>query len=92
MLGQRKVDAKSCEITAVPELLAYLNLEGRIVSVNAPDCQKKIAAQIVEQQGDYQLALKVTTPAYQGEMPQSWLRCVSPGENGPLRSALEHLQ
>ena len=58
VLGQRRVDDKSNEMTAVPELLTYLALEGCIVSVDALNCQKKIAAQIVERKGDYLLALK----------------------------------
>lgn len=58
VLGQRKVDEKSNEITAVPELLSYLDLQGCIVTVDALNCQKKTAAQIVKQEGDYVLALK----------------------------------
>jgi len=58
VLGQRKVDEKSNEITAVPELLSYLDLKGCIVTVDALNCQKKTAAQIVKQEGDYVLALK----------------------------------
>ena len=62
VLGQRKVDAKSNEITAVPELLALLDIHGCIVSVDALNCQKKTAAQIIEQGGDYLLALKDNHP------------------------------
>jgi predicted transposase YbfD/YdcC len=58
VLGQRKVDDKSNEITAVPELLALLDIEGCIVSVDAMHCQKKTARQIVKQGGEYLLALK----------------------------------
>lgn len=58
VLGQRKVNQKSNEITAIPELLAILDLEGAIVSIDAMGCQTAIAQQIVEQQGDYVLALK----------------------------------
>lgn len=58
VLGQRKVEEKSNEITAVPELLSYLDLQGCIVTVDALNCQKKTAAQIVQQGGDYILALK----------------------------------
>jgi predicted transposase YbfD/YdcC len=62
VLGQRQVDAKSNEITAVPELLALLDIQGCIVSVDALNCQKKTAAQIVQQGGDYVLALKDNHP------------------------------
>jgi predicted transposase YbfD/YdcC len=58
VLGQRKVDEKSNEITAIAELLRVLDLEGAIVSIDAMGCQTEIAAQIVAQQGDYVLALK----------------------------------
>ena len=57
-LGQRKVDAKSNEITAIPELLRVLDVSGCIVTIDAMGCQKEIAAQIVAQGGDYVLAVK----------------------------------
>ena len=43
VLGQRKVDEKSNEITAIPELLKILELEGALVSIDAMGCQTKIA-------------------------------------------------
>ena len=58
VLGQRKVTEKSNEITAIPELLRVLDLNGAVVSIDAMGCQTEIAAQIVTQQGDYVLALK----------------------------------
>lgn len=58
VLGQRKVNEKSNEITALPELLKVLDLNGAVVSIDAMGCQTEIAAQIVSQQGDYVLALK----------------------------------
>ena len=58
VLGQMATDAKSNEITAVPKLLRMLALEGAIVTADALNCQRTIAAQIVEQKGDYALALK----------------------------------
>jgi predicted transposase YbfD/YdcC len=51
-------DAKSNEITAVPKLLEMLTLKGAIVTADALNCQRSIAGQIVEQEGDYALALK----------------------------------
>lgn len=62
VLGQLKVDDKSNEITAVPELLAMLDIHGCIVSVDALNCQKKTATQIIDQGGDYLLALKDNHP------------------------------
>ena len=58
VLGQRKVNEKSNEITAIPELLKVLNLKGSVFSIDAMGCQTEIAAQIVAQEGDYVLALK----------------------------------
>ena len=58
VLGQRQVENKSNEITAIPELLKVLALSGCIVTIDAMGCQKEIATTIVEQQADYVLALK----------------------------------
>ena len=58
VLGQIKVDDKSNEITAVPALLRALELAGCIVTVDALNCQKQIAKEIVEADADYVLALK----------------------------------
>ncbi len=58
VLGQIKVDDKSNEITAVPELLRALELAGCIVTVDALNCQKNIAKEIREADADYVLALK----------------------------------
>jgi predicted transposase YbfD/YdcC len=58
VLAQIATDAKSNEITAVPKLLRMLALKGTIVTADALNCQRAIAEQIVDQQGDYALALK----------------------------------
>jgi predicted transposase YbfD/YdcC len=58
LLGQIATDEKSNEITAVPKLLAMLSLKGCIVTADAMSCQRAICAQIVEQGGDYVIALK----------------------------------
>jgi len=58
VLAQVATEAKSNEITAVPKLLRMLCLKGVIVTADALNCQRTIAAQIVEQTGDYALALK----------------------------------
>jgi predicted transposase YbfD/YdcC len=57
-LGQRKVDNKSNEITAIPELLELLNVAGCIVTIDAMGCQKKIAQKIRDEKADYVLCLK----------------------------------
>ena len=58
VLAQIATDAKSNEITAVPKLLEMLTLKGTIVTADALNCQRAIAQQIVDQGGDYALALK----------------------------------
>lgn len=58
VLGQRKVDNKSNEITAIPQLLKVLYLKGAIVTIDAMGCQKEIVSQIVEKEADYVIALK----------------------------------
>lgn len=61
-LGQVKVDDKSNEITAIPDLLRLLAISGCIVTIDAIGCQKEIAQQIVEGGADYVLAVKENQP------------------------------
>lgn len=58
LLGQCKVDDKSNEITAIPELLRLLYLKGCIVTIDAIGCQKAIAEQLHAHGADYVLSLK----------------------------------
>jgi len=58
VLAQRAVDGKSNEITAIPELLDMLALEGAIVTIDAMGTQKAIAERIADKKADYVLALK----------------------------------
>ena len=57
VLGQVKVDEKSNEITAIPELLKVLELSGCIVTIDAMGCQKEIVKLITSQNADYVIAL-----------------------------------
>lgn len=57
-LGELKTEEKSNEITAVPELLDMLDIEGAIVTADAMSCQTKIVAKITEKQADYVIGLK----------------------------------
>jgi predicted transposase YbfD/YdcC len=61
-LAQIRTDEKSNEITAIPQLLKVLDLQGCIVSIDAMGCQEDIANQIIEQKGDYLLAVKNNQP------------------------------
>src|SRR5919107_917031 len=56
--AERAVDGKSNEITAIPELLDTLQLEGCVVTLDAMGCQKGIAERIRAKGADYLLALK----------------------------------
>jgi predicted transposase YbfD/YdcC len=58
VLAQRAVDTKSNEITAIPAVLQLLDLHGCTVTVDAMGCQTAIARQIVQQGGEYVLAVK----------------------------------
>ena len=58
VLGQRKVDNKSNEITAIPQLLKVLYLKGAIVTIDAIGCQKEIISTIVDKEADYLINLK----------------------------------
>jgi predicted transposase YbfD/YdcC len=58
ILGQVKTEDKSNEITAIPELLKVIDVEGCVVTIDAMGCQKEIAKEIVKQGGDYVLSLK----------------------------------
>lgn len=57
-LGQCQVDQNSNEITAIPELLQMLELNGCIVTIDAIGCQTEIAQTIRDREADYVLALK----------------------------------
>jgi predicted transposase YbfD/YdcC len=58
VLGQLKTDEKSNEITAIPELLKLLVIKDCIVTLDAMGCQTNIAQLIIDNEGDYVLALK----------------------------------
>jgi len=58
VIGQMQVNAETNEITAIPQLLDMLELNGCIVTIDAIGCQTDIVAQIVDQQADYVLTVK----------------------------------
>lgn len=86
VLGQLKTDKKSNEITAIPELLQLLDLQGALVSIDAMACQTKIAKTIIEQKGDYLLAVK----GNQGNLSKAVQQAFSALRNDA--SSLEALQ
>jgi predicted transposase YbfD/YdcC len=74
LLGQQAVEAKSNEITAIPELLRILELKGAIVTIDALGCQKEIAAQIVASGGNYVLAVKENQPKLHAALQKHFLQ------------------
>jgi predicted transposase YbfD/YdcC len=61
-LGQVVVDAKSNEITAIPQLLKILELSECLVTIDAMGCQTEIAQAILDAKADYVLAVKKNQP------------------------------
>ena len=57
-LGQKTVDEKSNEITAIPKVLDEIEIKGQVVTIDAMGTQTAIAEKIKERRGDYVLALK----------------------------------
>ncbi|MCC4118457.1 ISAs1 family transposase [Aromatoleum toluclasticum] len=70
VLGQQKVDGKSNEISAIPELLDALLIKGYLVSLDAMGCQNEIAAKILEKKADYLLAVKGNQPGLQSTLQE----------------------
>jgi predicted transposase YbfD/YdcC len=58
VLGQKKVNKKSNELTAIPELIEMLEIAGSVITIDAMGCQKDITALIFKKKGDYVFALK----------------------------------
>ena len=85
-LGQVATDAKSNEITAIPELLELLDLEGAMVTIDAMGCQKDIAAKIVGGGGQYawpsRRTSRISTRTSSGRSTRLWIR-VSRGSTSP---------
>jgi len=79
-LAQEVVDEKSNEITAIPEVLDALQLEGALVTIDAMGCQKDIAEQILDEKADYLLALKANhKTAYEAVQDHFDDRCFGSG-------------
>jgi predicted transposase YbfD/YdcC len=81
-LGQVATHEKSNEITAIPELLKVLDLEGAVVTIDAMGCQKDIAAGIVQGKGEYVLAVKENHPHLYEDIEQAFEAVLEHGELG----------
>jgi predicted transposase YbfD/YdcC len=81
-LGQVATDAKSNEITAIPELLELLDLKGAVVTIDAMGCQKEIAADIVAGGGQFVLAVKENQPHLYEDIKRAFEEALDQGEPG----------
>jgi Transposase len=79
VLGQVKTREKSNEITAIPELLRVLELEGCIVTIDAMGCQKDIAEKIIDKGADYVLGLKGNQGTLHDDVKLYFEDCLSSG-------------
>ena len=91
VLGQIATDAKSNEITAIPELLKLLDITGAVVTIDAAGCQKKIARQIVEQGGHYILQLKGNQGTLHAETVRLFDECLTDDCHGIAYSTAKSL-
>jgi len=88
VLAQQAVAEKSNEITAIPDLLALLDLHGAVVSADAMGCQRAIAQTIVDAGADYVLALKDNHPTL-CEAVRLWLDTEVARERLPVQETVE---
>jgi predicted transposase YbfD/YdcC len=88
-LGQVAVDAKSNEITAMPQLLEVLDLHDKIVTTDAMGCQKAIAETIVAGGGDYIWAVKDNQPTLHAEIQAAFATAAPPTARSPRLYATE---
>ena len=86
-LGQVACAEKSNEITAIPELLRLVDIEGAIITIDAMGTQKAIAAQIIEGKADYVLALK----GNQETLHQAVINYIDEQLEGDLANAREYV-
>jgi predicted transposase YbfD/YdcC len=78
-LGQVAVEAKSNEITAIPQLIELLDLKDCVVTIDAAGCQKEIASAIVAKDADYVLALKDNHPKLAEQVAEYFLEQAETG-------------
>ena len=79
MLAQTKVADKSNEITAIPEVLRALAVQGCLVTLDAMGCQRAIARQVLDQGGDYVLALKDNQPTLAADVHECFAQAQASG-------------
>ena len=92
VLGQVKVDEKSNEITAIPDLLDVLSLEGTVVTIDAAGCQTAIAQKVIEKGGDYVLALKDNQPNLAADVALLFQDAHRGGPDSPQTDQAERIE
>lgn len=91
ILGQVRTADKSNEITAIPELLEALQIEGVTITIDAMGCQHAIVEEIVERKADYLIAVKENQPTL-AQALQEWFAAVDAGTLSSLLAGCEHRQ
>lgn len=90
-LGQVVVDAKSNEITAIPKLLELIEISGALVTIDAMGCQTEIAKKIVEEGGDYCLAVKQNQPTLYAQITAHFDQLIEQAfQNAKVRHTSTH--
>ncbi len=79
VLAQVKVADKTNEITAIPEVLRALTVQGCLVTLDALGCQRAIAQQVLDQGGDYVLALKDNQPMLAADVQECFAQAQASG-------------
>lgn len=83
VLGQMVTDEKSNEITAVPELLELLDIQGCVVTADAMSCQTAIVEKIIGKQADYVIQLKDNQPTMHKEVQEYMEQLIEGHEETP---------
>src|SRR3974390_2698561 len=97
VLAQIATEEKSNEITAIPKLLRLISLRGSTVTVDALNCQRAIAQQVVDQEASYVMALKGNQQSLHDDVrrffddPQSKVETAKPvvdGDHGRIETRI----
>jgi predicted transposase YbfD/YdcC len=92
-LAQVATDAKSNEITAIPELLDLIDVRGAIVTIDAAGCQTNIAEKIVQKKGDYVLAVKANQASLHRQLKEFFEeRSLEEFDTLPSTSVIHHVE
>ena len=92
VLGQQACAEKSNEITAIPQLLKVIEIEGAIVTIDAMGCQTEIADGIIERKADYVLAVKDNQPTLHTEIRQAFGQALERAASGINPTLIEHVE